>query len=386
MNNDKEIKMPSFLKKALSVNCFLGKNDALPIEEEYPFVYLIMKERFKEVNDFLSKKYGKLDRNDPKYLKQKVSELYKNIREKEKPNLNKLEQICYKVVTELFDIPQDLIEFNLQLVDKISPQHSINIKPQSNITIKYEFEDSEEYENIQQEVLKRRLIDAFIQGAATSLSKCHHLFLNDIYEIDSSLINDYDELNAINDYLLFIEDNKITDENTFQGAYVEVILGQNDECSKINAQGLTFPFLLFETIRGLMELFASHGLPQNNQMANYILKQADFLIAEPWDLRTGIKLWEKLIYYDKVKAKVTPYFFSELCKLNVHDFNYTVKNILSNTKKGKLLFNDLLSKAKYIKRMNEFENNLYKKHIDDASVLNDGYYSSEELDGFLLQS
>ena len=199
--------------------------------------------------------------------------------------------------------------------------------------------------------------------------------------MDKRLPSLYDEIVSINDWLLFTENVAITDDKLYQGSYVEVNIGREDEVTKVTTQALIFPFLLQETIKGLMELFASHGLPQDMKKTEYIFKQADFIAAEPWDLRIGVKLWEKLINNDEVKASTTPYFFQLLCELDIDDFNYTIKNILSKTKAGKSLFEDLLNQARKYKEQDDFQKNLYSKHEKD--IINDGYYANDELDTLL---
>ena len=378
-----ENKLPKFLLKGLKVNCFQGNNDALPGDDEYPYVYHLILDRFNEVTNELKVTYNTLDRNDLNYLKSHLSDLFKQAKELENPIKSNLEKICVETLIELFEIPNDTVTLNCNIVDKVTPNHAINLKPQSNSLIKYEYEDTDDMDNLQKEVLKRRFIDAIIQGGSYLLSKCYHLFLSKIYDLDKRLPNIYDEIIAINDYLLFTENNKITDDNTFQASYVEVIIRDKNQSVVIDSQGLIFPFLLNESIRGLMELFASHGLPLDRKKANYVLKQADFLIAEPWDLRIGVNLYKELINQDEVKANLTPYFIKNLCELTVNDFNYSVKNILAKTKTGKAIFNEILDKSRNDKKNDDFQIKIYDKHSNDA-VITDGYYANNDLDELLL--
>ena len=129
------------------------------------------------------------------------------------------------------------------------------------------------------------------------------------------------------------------------GAYVSVKLGKNENKTIIESQGLIFPYLLRETIRGLFELFASHSLPQDNKRAMYLIRHADFMMAESWDLRFGVPLWRNISM--KIKENgVIPYFFTEICVLETEDFFKDMKEILSNTKKGEEIVDELISKSK----------------------------------------
>ena len=79
----------------------------------------------------------------------------------------------------------------------------------------------------------------------------------------------------------------------------------------------------------LFELFSSHGLPDDNDKAMYIIRKSDFILAEPWDLRIGIGLMNVLYKnitdkYDSDILKHTnriPFLFTKLCELKIDDFN-----------------------------------------------------------------
>ena len=160
-------KLPKFLIKAAKVNYFLGNNEAIPLEEDYPYLYKLVKERFEEVKKSLQKNYNTLDIADIDSLKKHLSTLYQQVKELEKPIQENLEKICVESVIELFNIPQDSIEFECKLVDKVIPNKLVNVTPQSSEILGYEYEDTDDMDNLQKEVLKRRMIDAMIQGSAT---------------------------------------------------------------------------------------------------------------------------------------------------------------------------------------------------------------------------
>ena len=109
-------------------------------------------------------------------------------------------------------------------------------------------------------------------GAGMKISSNIKDYMKEIYEINPALINLYRKILALNDYLLFTkEDIGMTEEDKHQFGTVEVVLGQVEESPKILAQGVIFPILLSEAVRGLMELFASHGLPQEFEKAQSVL-------------------------------------------------------------------------------------------------------------------
>ena len=59
----------------------------------------------------------------------------------------------------------------------------------------------------------------------------------------------------------------------------------------IKARGMVFPVLLHELCKGVMEVLSLNGLPKQDNIAQYVVDKADFIQAEPWDMRFGPGLW-----------------------------------------------------------------------------------------------
>jgi hypothetical protein len=154
----------------------------------------------------------------------------------------------------------------------------------------------------------------------------------------------------------------------------------DDEKTTINVQGIIFPLLLQETIKGLFELFSAHGLPTDKEKAKYIIKKADFVLAEPWDLRLGVGLWKRV--FGKVQdTNMIPYMFTSLVKLDTDSFNSIMKEILSNTQKGNELINDLMQQAEYDNGYQQFTNRINAKNLD-KSLIQDSYFTGAETNGY----
>lgn len=365
------MKLPSFIYKHLKHhNTSLGNNPAFPPDNEFSFDYKLLKTRFNDITDKLEKsEYNKLNSDE---LKNKLSELITLCQKKEEPIKNSLIDICVNNINSMFNVPKDSIDLNCFLVKNIKPQHSIRILPES----PSDFNSIVEMENFNKAVLKRRFINSLIQGGSYCLSNTK-AYLKEIYELNPELPLLYDKIRLINDVLLFQYDEKISDKNPMQGAYVEVNLGNDKEKVKINAQGLIFPLLFTETIRGFLELFASHGLPANNRAAVKIIKQADFLMAEPWDLRLGVGLWN--IISEDVENNILPYFFMNLCKLKNNLFNTKIREILAKTKSGKNFKDKLIKKSKHQADLSDLEKDIINKN-QDKSLITDEYMTCEDID------
>ena len=189
-----------------------------------------------------------------------MSQYIVECQEKEEPIKENLIKICENVIASLFDIPNETVELFCDLVKKIEPKHSFRLMPESCDERQFDFEDLNDFENASKVILKRRFIDSLTLGLAYKYSSSKY-FLNEIYELDNTLPPLYDKIRLLSDFLLFEQEENISDKNPKQGSCVEVELGRVGEKTVINAQGIIFPFLLNETLRGFFELFASHGLP-----------------------------------------------------------------------------------------------------------------------------
>lgn len=377
-----DYKLPKFLfDKIKNHKSFLGDNAAFPPEEDYPFDYKVLKTRYKEVYDNIVKL--NLDSLEYDYLISLLSKLIKECKEIEKPLRQHLCKVCENAVIELFKIPAETVNLTCELVGKVEPKnHSYRTLPETSEHRDFEFEDMEEFHNVSKVVLKRRLINSLIQGASYTYALNYDLYLSQIYKLDKRLLDLYDKILVINDYLLFLKEVKIDDKSPMQSAYVEVELGKENNRTDIFAQGIIFPFLLMETIRGFFELFASHGLPSDNKKALYIIKQADFLTAEPWDLRMGVGLWN-FIGKSINNTKVLPYLFSSLCEMKVDEFNSFLQEVFAQTKKGKTILQELIDDSQDELERFEFLDTMKQKNAEKA-VITDGDFSLEELQGFAI--
>ena len=214
--------------------------------------------------------------------------------ELEKPIRDLLNDICRKTINDIFVIPEETIILHCHLTDKVDIKHSIRVLPEESSNNVYTFDDVEDIEMTNSDILKRRFINSLIQGAAYTLTKNTNLYLDEIYKIESKLPDLYNKIRILSDYILFNREEKIDEKNYSPSAYVAVTLGNEGKKTIIDSQGIIFPYLLQETIRGFFELFASHGLPENNKKAMYIIRHSDFILAEEWDMRFGVSLYNNI--------------------------------------------------------------------------------------------
>ena len=377
------MKLKDFIYKNLKNHTTsLGKNDAFPPDKRFPFDYYVIKKRFNDVCKRLVELEGKDSLMNEEKLINNLTKYITRCQELEEPIKDFLTELCEKSVSEMFNVPDETVIVRCELTNKINPKHSFRILPEDDEENNgYQFDDLTDFENSNKVILKRRLINSLIQGA--SYCYFNNYKLNELYEVNNELPELYERIRAINDYLLFTKEEKISDKNPMQGACVEVELGREGEKTEINVQGINFSYLFTETIRGFLELFASHGLPKDNGKAEYILKHADFLLAEPWDLRFGVELW-KLIASDIEDITIIPFLFSKISEMDTEDFNDVMKEIFAKTKKGEVYKSELIKDSMHDKEMLSLVNTINTKNKESDYLINDEFMSEDDIDNFVI--
>lgn len=375
--------LPQFLFKMIKNHTTsLGDNEAFPPSDNYPFDYTLLKTRYNEVCDEIENiGISSLDEDS---LMSELSSLVKNCKELERPIRDSLEKICENALNKLFAIPEESINLKFKLVDKVRFKKSIRMKPESNDEAQYTFKDIADIDLSNKAIAKRRFIDALIQGASYTYGNIEGLYINEIDKISPELPRMYRKIRAINDYLLFTKKEEMSDDKPMQGSYVETHIGFSDSKPIINVQGIIFPLLLQEAIRGMFELFSSHGLPQDRAKAEYIVKKADFVLAEPWDLRLGVGLWN-MIFGGVKDTNMIPYMFTAFVKIPTDEFNLSVKEILSSTEKGHAIVDELIKNAEYDNGYQQFTNRINARNLD-KSLIQDSYFTGSEVNGYEIDT
>jgi hypothetical protein len=125
---------------------------------------------------------------------------------------------------------------------------------------------------------------------------------------------------------------------------------------KIVAEGLMFPILVHEIIKGIEEAKAKYGLPKDPEMAMKVMGQTDVLSQEPMQLRIGPELVEKIKFalpaeiFEPENKGLISFFQTELYSLPAKEFLDVISDVVSDNdvenRKGMKKFSDLLKIAK----------------------------------------
>ena len=390
------LKLAPFIYKAISTKrTSLGDNPAFPPYGDFGFEYDVVKKKYEEVNETIDYMVngGFLESKDPDYLLSVLSKKFDECKRLEEPIRPQLQKLCENIINSAFSIPSETVIIKCRLVGKIKPKKGMRILPEGDDEKNtYDFEDVDEAILTNKVILKRRFINSLIQGISYWLSTDLDDWHDSVAELNDKIWGLWHDIKNITDYLLFVKEEKISEKNPMQMSYVEVTLGKKGRKTIIDAQGLIFPYLLRETFRGFLELFSSHGLPEDNQKAMYIIRKADFLVAEPWDLRLGMGIMDML--HDNLTKKYKtsllfkpnriPYFFTELCELQTDEFNDVMQNFLLGTKKGNVIAREMDSRIAHDDEYQKFKDRIQKKNVQ-KSLISDGDFSKEELNDYVIQ-
>jgi hypothetical protein len=178
--------------------------------------------------------------------------------QKEARHKRELEQLAIKLVSEEYGVPQDAVDFEA----KITGHPQLGGEEIRKTGLKMRKGDKrppqgKTAEELKPNVTKRRLMNAMMHGAARKGQNLFHMASDDLRRIDPSLAQDYSKLMAGNDFMYWaLSDDTIAQESESGVHAGQVKVSLAGPKPKIIAQGMTFPFLLHELTKGVLELIS----------------------------------------------------------------------------------------------------------------------------------
>ena len=369
------MKLPAFLVDAIKNNTTsLGTHPAFPPDEEDSFVGTLISQRYEEV-------MCDEPECDVKAVAIKLNNLVSECKKLEEDSKEALEMLCSSICAEIFNIPEDTITINGKIVAEcdMSKYHMVP-EPTTDFT----FDDIEDMKNMSDKVYQRRMVDALITGAAIYYASNISLYANEIYKINPKLIQIYSEINKYNNILLYNQKDTIKNIESANTGKVDVNIGEENERIVIDAEGVIFPVLLEYVIRGLLETASLHGLPKDRKRAEYIMSKADYRLAENWDMRLGVPLWNIIVSLvedngDDVTEIGSNFIIMEISSLSPNVFNNYLQNAFKKTKKGVMMTKELIDTITYNKEVDRFDNFVQSNNNRFPINDNNNEYTSDEL-------
>lgn len=234
-----------------------------------------------------------------------------------------LEELAVMLVRDAFECKPEMLRFEARLG---WPEIDVfNAAPPPT-------EEPEISPDLTAEVKKRRIINGMVQGAAHKLQDLFYLNQAALNEINPELFELYRQHMALGDRMYWtIPDRKwqrIADSSLHSAGMMQ--LDFSTDPITVRAQAISFPILLHELSKGVMEALALNGLPREDALRREVCRSADRLSYEAWDLRIGPALWEA--FQGAVReetASVRNEVFRRMTMLSAERFHQAVEELLS---------------------------------------------------------
>lgn len=306
----------------------------------------------------------------------------------ENEHRQELEQLAVELVTKEMGIPEGSFQFDVKIVgmgeidtEDFNREEGNQENP-TEVDIEVEEELMDDIAGLDLERAKRRMINSMIQGASKRGHYMYQLVPQKIQEITGSeqLINLYGILMSINDTLYW----QLSDQmmQMMMGGGGQAVGGKesvdrNTQPPTIYARAVNFPILVHEVLKGIMEVFAIQGQPEDQDIFQQVSQHEDTLEKEMWDLRLGPAIWDRIrgqfpieILTDENKVEIQNYLLVEIFKLPARRFLILMKEVVSGSETGKRLIQQIvtgieqmLNNQSYEETMNQFEDDL--ETLDD---------------------
>ena len=358
----------------------LGIHPAIPEGDENNFEQKIMGKRFSEVVNRYKRAFD-VDEIDTSTLMMEMMPMVHETMALESKHKKALEELAEKMIREEYDMPEDVVEIKASLSPNIVLEGTKkNPTPKSS---DYQFENHDDMVNAKEEVYKRRFLNAMIQGAAKKTNHMFHMVDDELTDMDPRLLNRYSKVMSAADYMYYVIPKM---DNGTSGGVVKITFPTPENPKAvIEAQAMIFPVLIHELVKGVMELLSAHGLPKDKKLGDYVIDKADFLAAEPWDMRIGPALWDR--FTDCIDADdfhLKHQLYMEIASKPVNEFNGCMREIMAGTNKGKKIVKEIMSTIKRELHEDEFNNamnELNNKQTKDYYTLDEIMFDSDiELD------
>jgi hypothetical protein len=258
--------------------------------------------------------------------------------QKEQNHKPELERLAVQLVCQEYDIPEDAVDFDAKITGH--PQMGGTEIRKTGLKMTKGNKrppQGKTEEELKPNITKRRLMNAMMHGAARKGQYMYHMAQDQLNQIAPGLAQDYSNIMAGNDFMYWgLDDETISQESEGGQHAGQVRVDLSGPKPKIIAQGMTFPFLLHELTKGVLELMSLHGLDVDKETRDYVLDKTDNLESEPWDIRLGPKIWEK--FMEALDTDDLPYkshIFNRLSTLPPAEFNSIVQGLLNDAEQAR---------------------------------------------------
>jgi len=317
------------------------------------FIELISSKRFKDSVDKVRNAMGDTrviqGQNPLNGLMNTVMQSMQRLVMIQMQNKKVLEDLAIDLVTKELGIPEGSLQFKVELMPQpMSAAKGMKEEPEmpSEEEIEEFMGDMEEFDL---ERAKRRFINSLIQGAAFKGGHMFNLVRNELNDINPQLMDLYAVTQSLMEHAYWIFPDMEGMAGGGGGQMGQSEVDEETDPPTVKAKAVTFPLLIHEMVKGVYEIFGTHGLPDDPKQQEMILNAEDTLPAEIWDSRLGPIFWEKFMatypmeLFDEDKKHIQHYLFMRFSALEAREFMMVAKLILNGDAKGKKFIQDMVN-------------------------------------------
>lgn len=274
-----------------------------------------------------------------------------------------LERLSIELVVRELEIPNGAFQFDAKLVgmgeiNKDKFQQDSEEPSQEEIEESFGegyqggssemAEDETANDVFDKEKNKRRFTNALIQGSAKKGHYMFELVRNELNQMHPNLSNMYGIVMSINDLMYWMMPDEQMKRMAGDSVNGEEEVDTETDPPTIKARGILFPILVHELIKGVFDVFGTHGLPDDPKSQQMIMNSTDTLTNEMWDLRLGGFFWERLVnmfpmsLFEEGNKHIQHYLFARLVALETNEFNEVFQDIMMNNADGKKFVEDMV--------------------------------------------
>lgn len=351
---------PDIEGKLKSGEHIFGKSKSMPVGSDLQnYSEKMASKRFKEIINKVKRYHG--IQNISPMMMQQMFQIMSEVSQIETRHKDALEQLAIDIVSEEFDIPDQMLEATLSppgtdLGFGDDEEEEEEDDYDSDFNVPKSPKSAQRMEELEMEVDKRRVINALMQGASKKGHYIFHMVADELDSIDPRLMGLYGKLMSLADFQYWIIPDSAMGGQTGGVEKIEwrkaeapededeeeemekVDIEEDDEIPVVVAKAWIFPLLVHELIKGTLELSAinwADGHLDFEEQAE-VIKKADTVEGEVWGMRLGPGMWEKFL--DCVGSDnydMKQWLFQELTKLPAKQFHEFMKEILSGSQKCK---------------------------------------------------
>ena len=383
---------PGIERKITSKQTPYHEHPAMPSGDK-DFIEVVSSKRFKDSVDKVRRYLGNTTplqgRNPLMNLMGMVMGGLREVSRIESQNKEYLENLAIELGKKELGIPKGSLQFDAKLVHGgMGAAEGMRTEPQEPEEEEVEdaFKEAEEhtedllnfadaFEQFNLEKAKRRFINSLIQGAAFKGGHMYVLVGEELNRLDPQLLNLYGVTQSLMEHMYWIYPDMEGMAGSGGGQMGQSEIDEETDPPTVKARAATFPLLIHELVKGVYEVFGTHGLPDDPKQQELVMNAEDTLPAEIWDSRLGPVFWEKFVatypselFEDDMKH-IQHYLFMRFSKLDAKEFFRVAKLILNGDPQG----------TQFIQKMvDEIVKDLKKQDYEDS--MPDGDDNLDDID------